>query len=71
MVPMTPLQELSFDLAATNLLSHCAGLRAGDRLLIVSTLSARAATERALQSVSSSGRLAGWVERADEGRDGE
>ena len=46
-------------------------VKVGDRLLIVSTLSARAATERALQSVSSSGRLAGWVERADEGRDGE
>jgi cell volume regulation protein A len=42
-------------------------VKVGDRLLIVSTLTARAATEKALQSVSSSGRLAGWVEgRADE-----
>lgn len=27
--------NLCFDLAVTNLLSHCAGLQAGDRLLIV------------------------------------
>ena len=36
-------------------------VKVGDRLLIVSTLQARAATERALQSVSRSGRLAGWT----------
>jgi cell volume regulation protein A len=35
-------------------------IKVGDRLLIVSTIQARAATERALQSVSRSGRLAGW-----------
>ena len=32
---MTAPKYLSFDLAVTNLLSHCAGLRAGDSLLIV------------------------------------
>ncbi|MGB3278265.1 MAG: hypothetical protein WBA92_03635 [Pseudorhodobacter sp.] len=32
---MNAAQDLSFELAATNLLSHCAGLSAGDRLLIV------------------------------------
>jgi potassium/hydrogen antiporter len=35
-------------------------IKVGDRLLIVSTLQARSATEQALQSVSRSGRLAGW-----------
>jgi cell volume regulation protein A len=35
-------------------------IKTGDRLLIVSTLQARAATEQALQSVSRVGRLAGW-----------
>ena len=37
-------------------------IKVGDRLLIVSTLLAREATERALQSVSRSGRLAGWAD---------
>jgi cell volume regulation protein A len=37
-------------------------IKVGDRLLIVSTLQARAATERALQSVSRVGRLAGWTD---------
>jgi potassium/hydrogen antiporter len=37
-------------------------IKVGDRLLIVSTLAARAATEQALQSVSRSGRLAGWTD---------
>jgi hypothetical protein len=32
---MNAPQDQSFELAATNLLSHCAGLKAGDRLLIV------------------------------------
>jgi cell volume regulation protein A len=35
-------------------------VKVGDRLLIVSTLQAREATEKALQSVSRAGRLAGW-----------
>jgi cell volume regulation protein A len=39
-------------------------IKVGDRLLIVSTIRARAATERALQSVSRSGRLAGWSDTA-------
>jgi len=39
-------------------------IKVGDRLLIVSTLQARAATERALQSVSRVGRLAGWTDTA-------
>ncbi len=39
-------------------------VRIGDRLLIVSTVSARAEAERALQAVSRSGRLAGWTEPA-------
>lgn len=37
-------------------------IKVGDRLLIVVTDSARAATEAALQSVSRSGRLADWVQ---------
>jgi potassium/hydrogen antiporter len=37
-------------------------IKVGDRLLIVSTLLAREATEQALQSVSRSGRLAGWAD---------
>lgn len=37
-------------------------IREGDRLLIVTTESARAATERALRSVSRSGRLADWID---------
>jgi cell volume regulation protein A len=37
-------------------------IKVGDRLLIVCTLQARAATEKALQSVSRSGRLAGWAD---------
>ena len=32
---MNAVQDMSFELAATNLLSHCAGLQAGNRLLIV------------------------------------
>lgn len=36
-------------------------LRVGDRLLVVATEAARPAAERALQSVSRNGRLAGWV----------
>jgi hypothetical protein len=43
-------------------------IKVGDRLLIVSTLLAREAAEQALQSVSRSGRLAGW---ADEGPKGQ
>lgn len=39
-------------------------VRTGDRLLIVSTLSAREEAERALQAVSRGGRLAGWTESA-------
>ncbi len=42
-------------------------VKVGDRLLIVSTLGARAATERALQSVSRGGRLAGWTDSAPPG----
>lgn len=38
-------------------------IRSGDRLLIVVTDTARAATERALQSISQDGRLAGWITR--------
>ncbi len=41
---------------------HNTRVRVGDRLLIVSTLQAREATEQALQSVSRSGRLAGWAD---------
>jgi cell volume regulation protein A len=37
-------------------------IKVGDRLLIVSTLQAREATEKALQSVSRVGRLAGWAD---------
>lgn len=37
-------------------------VKTGDRLLVVSTLAARAGTERALQAVSRSGRLAGWLD---------
>jgi potassium/hydrogen antiporter len=37
-------------------------IKVGDRLLIVSTLQAREATEKALQSVSRVGRLAGWTD---------
>ena len=37
-------------------------IKVSDRLLIVCTLQARAATEKALQSVSRSGRLAGWAD---------
>jgi cell volume regulation protein A len=37
-------------------------IKVGDRLLIVCTLTAREATERALQSVSRVGRLAGWTD---------
>ena len=37
-------------------------VKVGDRLLIVSTLQAREATEQALQSVSRAGRLAGWLD---------
>ena len=36
-------------------------LKVGDRLLVVATEAARPAAERALQSVSRNGRLAGWV----------
>ena len=39
-------------------------LRAGDRMLIVTTDPARDATERALQSVSRSGRLGDWIDRS-------
>ena len=42
-------------------------IRAGDQLLIVTTESARAATERMLQSVSRSGRLADWVDPGTSG----
>ena len=41
---------------------HTTRIKVGDRLLIVSTLLAREATERALQSVSRNGRLAGWAD---------
>ncbi len=41
---------------------HTTRIKVGDRLLIVSTLQAREATERALQSVSRVGRLAGWAD---------
>ena len=41
---------------------HTTRIKVGDRLLIVSTLKAREATERALQSVSRVGRLAGWTD---------
>lgn len=41
---------------------HNTRVKVGDRLLIVSTLQAREATEQALQSVSRSGRLAGWAD---------
>ncbi|MDH3958958.1 MAG: cation:proton antiporter, partial [Actinomycetota bacterium] len=41
---------------------HNTRVKMGDRLLIVSTLQAREATEQALQSVSRSGRLAGWAD---------
>jgi cell volume regulation protein A len=37
-------------------------IKVGDRLLVVATESARPATERALQSVSRSGRLADWID---------
>jgi cell volume regulation protein A len=37
-------------------------IKAGDRLLIVATDSARAATEHALRSVSRSGRLGDWID---------
>ncbi len=37
-------------------------IRVGDRLLIVATEAARPATERALRSVSRSGRLADWID---------
>ena len=43
-------------------------IKTGDRLLLVSTDSARAATEQALQDVSRNGRLAGWVDRPDPAR---
>ena len=39
-------------------------IKVGDRLLLVTTESARAATERALQSVSRSGRLADWIDQS-------
>jgi cell volume regulation protein A len=40
-------------------------VKVGDRLLIVVTESARAEAERALRSVSTSGRLSDWVQRSD------
>lgn len=40
-------------------------IRAGDRLLVVVTEASRAEAERALQSVSASGRLSDWVQRPE------